>query len=164
MGTPTVLTNGTIVTGFAQLDNCALYIDENGLIGDIFNMQRLGQKEFPENTLRIDVQNAYIIPGMIDSHIHGIGGFGTEDCSPESILGMSERLADYGVSAFLPTVYTNLPEDMIKAEKAIVQAMGTKKAQKSWASTWRDRSFPQSGSTPRILRECTPSTPSCSNS
>ncbi|MFA6775865.1 MAG: N-acetylglucosamine-6-phosphate deacetylase [Sphaerochaetaceae bacterium] len=130
MGTPTVLTNGTIVTGFAQLDNCALYIDENGLIGDIFNMQRLGQKEFPENTLRIDVQNAYIIPGMIDSHIHGIGGFGTEDCSPESILGMSERLADYGVSAFLPTVYTNLPEDMIKAEKAIVQAMGNEKGAK----------------------------------
>ncbi len=47
MGTPTVLTNGTIVTGFAELDNCALYIDENGLIGDIFNMNRLEQKQFP---------------------------------------------------------------------------------------------------------------------
>ena len=65
MGTPTVLTNGTIVTGFAELENCALYIDEKGMIGDIFNMQRLDQKKFPENTLRIDVQHAYIIPGML---------------------------------------------------------------------------------------------------
>jgi N-acetylglucosamine-6-phosphate deacetylase len=130
MGTPTVLTNGTIVTGFAQLDNCALFIDEKGMIGDIFNMDRLEQKQFPPNTIQIDVQGSYIIPGMIDSHIHGIGGFGTEDCDPASILGMSERLADFGVSAFMPTVYTNLPEDMMKAEKAIVDAMGHEKGAK----------------------------------
>lgn len=130
MGTPTVLTNGIIVTGFAKLDNCALYIDENGLVGDIFNMDRLEQKKFPSNTIRIDVQNSYIVPGLIDSHIHGIGGFGTEDCSKDSILGMSERLADYGVSAFLPTIYTNLPEDMMKAEEAIVEAMGKEKGAK----------------------------------
>jgi len=130
MGTPTVLTNGTIVTGFAQLDNCALFIDDKGMIGDIFNMDRLEQKQFPPNTIQIDVQGSYIIPGMIDSHIHGIGGFGTEDCDPASILGMSERLADFGVSAFMPTVYTNLPEDMMKAEKAIVDAMGHEKGAK----------------------------------
>lgn len=28
----------------------------------------------------IDVGGSYIMPGFIDSHIHGIGGFGTEDC------------------------------------------------------------------------------------
>ncbi|MFA6845884.1 MAG: N-acetylglucosamine-6-phosphate deacetylase [Sphaerochaetaceae bacterium] len=127
MGTPTVLINGTIVTGFAQLDDCALYIDGNGLIGDIFNMSRLEEKIFPSDTVRIDVQKAYIIPGMIDSHIHGIGGFGTEDCKAESILGMSERLADFGITAFMPTIYTDALEDMFNAEKAIVEAMGKEK-------------------------------------
>lgn len=127
MNTPTVLTNSTIVTGYAQLENCALAIDEQGYISDIFNMARLGEKHFPEGTIKLDVGGAYIIPGLIDSHIHGIGGFGTEDCRPESILGMSERLADFGVSAFLPTIYTNLPDDMMRAEKAIVQAMGHEK-------------------------------------
>lgn len=127
MNTPMILTNSTIITGFAQLNNCALSIDEDGLISDIFNMSRLGQKKFPSNAIEIDVQGAYIIPGLFDSHIHGFGGYGTEDCSVDSILGMSDRLADYGVSSFLPTIYTNKPEDMIRAEKAIIGAMGKEK-------------------------------------
>ncbi len=127
MNTPIVLTNSTIITGFAQLEHCALSIDENGLVSDIFNMKRLEEKHFSPHTIHIDLGGDYIIPGLFDSHIHGIGGFGTEDCKEESILGMSERLADYGVSSFLPTVYTNLPGDMIRAEKAIVDAMGKEK-------------------------------------
>ncbi|HAP57001.1 MAG TPA: N-acetylglucosamine-6-phosphate deacetylase, partial [Sphaerochaeta sp.] len=107
MSLRTVLTNGTVVTGYAKLKNCALYITEEGEIGDIFNMRRLEEKHFPPDTIMIDVQGSYIMPGFIDSHIHGIGGFGTEDCKASSILGMSERLADFGVSAFMPTVYTD---------------------------------------------------------
>ena len=30
MSLRTVLTNATVVTGYAKLDDCALYIDENG--------------------------------------------------------------------------------------------------------------------------------------
>ena len=73
------------------------------------------------------MQNNYIIPGLIDSHIHGIGGFGTEDNTPDSILGMSERLADFGVTRFLPTIYTDSEENMMDGVKAIVEAMGKEK-------------------------------------
>jgi N-acetylglucosamine-6-phosphate deacetylase len=123
----TVLINGTVLTGYAKLENCAIYIDEKGNIGDIFNMQRFSQKDFPKDTIVIDVQNSYIIPGLIDTHIHGIGGYGTEDNSPDSILGMSERLADFGVSRFMPTIYTDSEENMINGVKAIVEAMGHEK-------------------------------------
>ncbi len=75
-----------IITGFAQLENCTLAIDENGLVSDIFNMNRLEQKSFPSNTIRIDLQGDYIIPGLFDSHIHGFGGYGTEDCSVDSSM------------------------------------------------------------------------------
>jgi N-acetylglucosamine-6-phosphate deacetylase len=70
------------------------------------------------------------MPGFIDSHIHGIGGYGTEDCNPNSILGMSERLADFGVTAFMPTVYTDKLDRMLASTKAIVQAMGKEKGAK----------------------------------
>jgi N-acetylglucosamine-6-phosphate deacetylase len=33
----TVLINGTVLTGYAQLNDCAIYIDNNGNISDIFN-------------------------------------------------------------------------------------------------------------------------------
>ncbi len=123
----TVLVNGTIITGFAKLQNCGLFMDQDGTIGDIFNMKRFEQKSFPANTQVIDAQGAYITPGFIDTHIHGIGGFGTEDATVESILGMSERLADFGVSAFLPTIYTDKIDRMFASIEAIVAAIGYEK-------------------------------------
>lgn len=123
MGT-TVLTNATVIAGSAKLPDCGLFIDAAGNIGDLFNMKRFGQKQFPLGTEFIDVQSAYVTPGFIDTHIHGIGGYGTEDASPESILGMSKRLADFGVTGFFPTVFTDTKERMIASVEAIVEAIG----------------------------------------
>lgn len=119
-----VLINATVFTGYAQLKNCCVYIEEDGTIGDIFNMNRYDQKIFPDGTEILNLKGSYILPGFIESHIHGIGGFGTEDNSVESILGMSKRLADFGVSRFMPTVYTDTVEQMMGGIKAIVEAMG----------------------------------------
>lgn len=123
MGT-TVLTHATIIAGSAKLHDCGLFIDAAGNIGDIFNMKRFRQKQFPPGTESIDVGGAYVTPGFIDTHIHGIGGFGTEDASVESILGMSKRLADFGVTGFFPTVFTDTTERMISSTEAIVSAIG----------------------------------------
>ena len=122
-----VLINGTILSGVAKIDNCALAIDDEGKIDDVFRMKRLQEKNYPDSTILIDVKGAYITPGLIDTHLHGIGGFGTEDCSVDSILGMSERLADFGVTSFLPAVYTDRLDKMIASIKAIVGAMGKEK-------------------------------------
>ncbi len=130
MSTPYVLINGTVISGVAHIENCALSIDSDGNIEDVFRMKRLAEKNYPAETQLIDVKGAYIAPGLIDTHLHGIGGFGTEDCDPASILGMSERLADFGVTSFLPTVYTDKLDKMIASTKAIVEAMGKEKGAK----------------------------------
>lgn len=122
-----IFTNATVITGFATIKDCGLFIDGDGKIGDIFYMSRMPQKSFPDDTMVIDVKGCTITPGLFDSHIHGIGGAGTEDCKPESILKMSDRLADYGVTDFLPTIYTDEFEQMKAAETAIVEAMGHEK-------------------------------------
>ncbi|MFA5468920.1 MAG: N-acetylglucosamine-6-phosphate deacetylase, partial [Sphaerochaetaceae bacterium] len=72
----TLLLNGTVITGSVKLKDCALFIDSDGTIGDVFHMSRLKQKSFPSDSREIDVRGAYITPGLIDTHIHGIGGFG----------------------------------------------------------------------------------------
>lgn len=119
-----VLINATVYTGYAKLKNCGVFIEDDGTIGEIFNMNRFGQKVFPKDTEKLDLKGSYILPGFIESHIHGIGGFGTEDNSVDSILGMSKRLADFGVSRFMPTVYTDTTENMLAGIKAIVAAIG----------------------------------------
>ena len=72
------------------------------------------KKVFKPDTIFIDAKGSYVAPGFIDTHIHGFGGFGTDDYSTESILKMSELLAEYGVTGFIPTLYSAPKKDIIK--------------------------------------------------
>ncbi len=69
----------------------------------------------------------YAIPGFIDTHIHGFGGFGTEDAREESILKMSDALFSHGVTSFFPTIYTDTIECMKSAIRAVRDARGKEK-------------------------------------
>lgn len=75
----------------------------------------------------LDAEGMYLIPGFIDTHIHGIGGAGTEDADPEAILTMSETLASAGVTSFFPTIYTDTEERMLADIRAVVEAKGHEK-------------------------------------
>lgn len=117
------LYNGTLLSGFSVMEQCAVLI-EDGKIADVFSQKRFEKKHFEPDTRLFDVQGAYIAPGFIDTHIHGFKGHGTEDVSCDSILAMSKDLAEYGVSAFNPTLYSSDEETFIKAIKAVTDAMG----------------------------------------
>ncbi|ACC98897.1 N-Acetylglucosamine-6-phosphate deacetylase [Elusimicrobium minutum Pei191] len=72
----------------------------------------------------IDAKGAYLAPGFIDLHIHGSGGFGTEDMSAESLLKMSLFLAKMGVSAFCPTLYPSNKKTMVENIEKLLPAFG----------------------------------------
>jgi len=120
---PVCLFNGTVFTGFAAMEKCAV-LAEDGLISDVFSQKRFEQKKFGSSVRLIDAGGACIAPGFIDTHIHGIGGYGTEDSSTESILSMSLCLSKYGVTSFNPTLYPSEPEHMLHAVSKITAAMG----------------------------------------
>lgn len=118
--------NATVIAGYARMDRSAVFVEGNS-IADIFSERRFAQKAFGPEVELIDAQGAYLTPGFIDTHIHGIGGFGTEDLSADSILGMSRALPSWGVTSFAPTIYPMPEEDMIRAIRAVVEAMGREK-------------------------------------
>ena len=60
----------------------------------------------------IDLSNKLVIPGLIDQHIHGCGGFDVEDASLEALAAMSEELARHGVTSFCPTVMARPIEEL----------------------------------------------------
>ncbi|AEE17438.1 N-acetylglucosamine-6-phosphate deacetylase [Treponema brennaborense] len=117
------LYNGTLLSGFSVMEKCAVLI-EDGKIADVFSQKRFEQKRFASKVRLIDVEGAYIAPGLIDTHIHGFNGHGTEDISADSILAMSKDLADYGVSSFNPTLYSSDEPTFVKAIEAVTEAMG----------------------------------------
>ena len=122
----TCIHNATVFNGFTMMRNCAVLIKQNKII-DVFNENRFKQKTFKDDTIFIDAKGAYVAPGFIDTHIHGIGGYGTDDYSVNSILKMSEILSEYGVTSFIPTLYAAPKEELIQGITAIVRAMGQEK-------------------------------------
>ena len=127
------LHNGTILSGYATMENCSVLV-EDGTISELLSEQRFSQKQFGTEVEVIDVGGAYISPGFIDTHIHGYGGFGTDDavypeCRSEkevieSMVAMSRLLVKFGVTAFNPTVYPMAGDEMTKAIAKIISAMG----------------------------------------
>jgi N-acetylglucosamine-6-phosphate deacetylase len=121
--TPICLHNGTVLTGFAAMEHCTVLM-EDGVIADVFSKKRFDQKHFSPDVRIIDVGEAYIAPGLIDTHIHGFGGYGTEDASTDSMIEMSRLLTRYGVSSFNPTLYPSEPEAMLRAVSNVAAAIG----------------------------------------
>ena len=127
------LHDGTVLTGFAMMEHCSVLI-EDGAIADVFSQRRFEQKNYGADVQIIDVNGAYIAPGFIDTHIHGYGGYGTDDAvypevafsknPAESMLEMSRLLVKQGVTAFNPALYPAPGETMTNATAQLASAIG----------------------------------------
>lgn len=111
------------------MEDCAVYV-KDGHIADVFSEKRFKEKKFAPHVELIDVNGAYIAPGLIDTHIHGFCGFGTDDASTDSVLEMSKALVSRGVTAFNPTLYPTPGDEMIEAVRQVANAIGNEEGAK----------------------------------
>ncbi|MBR4121151.1 MAG: amidohydrolase family protein, partial [Spirochaetales bacterium] len=114
-----LIINATLVSG----NRSGLFINEEGRIADVFSMTDFDRSKYGDCSV-LDVEGRLVTPGLIDTHIHGIGGYDPADCNSETTLRMSETLARFGVTGFLPTLYAGRPEKMKKEASAIAKAIG----------------------------------------
>ena len=104
--------NGIVLSGLTSNQQRSAVLVEDSKIKDTFSEERFLKMNFGPEVRLIDAKGNYIIPGLIDTHIHGFKGHGTDTCTTEGILQMSKDLAQYGVTAFNPTMYPSDTEDM----------------------------------------------------
>ena len=123
------LKNTRIFTGYTYIDNGAVIIKDEQIY-DVVGSERLKKIELDPDTEIIDLKGAILTAGFVDTHIHGINGFGTEDGTVESILGMSESLIEYGVTSFCPTIYPQPDQDFLSSLHACRDAIGHEKGAK----------------------------------
>ncbi|MGI5869306.1 MAG: N-acetylglucosamine-6-phosphate deacetylase [Kiritimatiellia bacterium] len=71
--------------------------------GRIVAIRKPGEKAAQPSETQIDAQGAYLAPGFIDLHIHGLHEF-LVDNGPEHLAAIAKRLPRYGVTGWLPTV------------------------------------------------------------
>lgn len=70
--------------------------------------------EVPAGIELIDAKGGYIGAGLIDIHIHGAGGADAMDANEDTIETISEMIAKFGVTSFLPTTMT-MSQELIES-------------------------------------------------
>lgn len=108
--------NGRIVLPDGISDNTAILFDKK--IAGIVSPEGI-----PSNAEIIDANGNYVIPGLIDMHIHGYLGEDASDGNFEGLQTMAEGVAKNGVTAFLPTTMTVSYEELRTAFAQIRRAM-----------------------------------------
>lgn len=101
----TTLKNGCVFTHgthFEQLDVCF----ENGVITGLSESSDTGEV--------IDCSGCYVLPGLVDIHMHGCCGHDVCDADVRSLSAIAGYEYAHGVTAFCPTTMT-LPDDRLAA-------------------------------------------------
>lgn len=88
---------------------------QDGILKEIFEeasqIHLLGQQALGETTVW-DMDGDLVIPGLIDTHVHGAGGCDVMDGTIESLLTLAAALLKEGTTAFLPTTMSCIPEQL----------------------------------------------------
>jgi len=75
----------------------------------------------PIGTEFIDLRGLTMLPGFVDIHVHGGGGYDTMDGSLESLCGLAKYKMEEGVTNFIPSLVA-APNDRVKDAISAVKA------------------------------------------
>jgi len=113
-----IILNGTIITPFELIEERAVFIKDGKIsaIDDKKNVTRSLNSEI------INTGDGFIVPGFIDIHVHGGGGFDAMDGSYEAIKEIAKTHSRFGTTAFLPTTMTMSKNRILKSLESINKA------------------------------------------
>ncbi|HEY8910419.1 MAG TPA: N-acetylglucosamine-6-phosphate deacetylase [Desulfosporosinus sp.] len=82
-----------------------------GIVEEASQIPLIGEQALKEATVW-DMEGDLLIPGLIDTHVHGAGGCDVMDGTAESLQTLAEALLKEGTTAFLPTTMSCIPEQL----------------------------------------------------
>ncbi len=103
--------NATVYVDGKGLKKCTLSFDER--------IEKIAKKEKKGAEIISLPDNAIVLPGFIDQHIHGAGGSDGMDGTPNDIYTIATTVAKEGTTGFLVTTMTQSPENITKALSAV---------------------------------------------
>lgn len=131
--TALAITAGRVVTPQAELFD-ATVVCQGGRITEILPggapLNGFGGRHISRH---INLPDATLLPGFIDLHVHGGGGWrvgvagdlqGTATADADSLVEMSRFMANTGVTGFLPTLSTASVEEMTATVRQVANLVG----------------------------------------
>jgi len=110
--------NGTVVTPEETWSPGALVVAAEAIAA----VGALGETPIPTGAKRVDAAGHFVVPGLVDLHIHGLLG---HDCMGPGLAKAIQRLPAYGVTAFLATTLTRPAAETQEALAAMVAVLAT---------------------------------------
>jgi N-acetylglucosamine-6-phosphate deacetylase len=96
-----------------KLRNAVICHDDFTFRAGGFQIRKGDFSSFEEAADGVDLQGAYVIPGLIDIHLHGSVGVDFSAASLPGLMKIAEYLGRNGITSFVPTSMT-LPEETLK--------------------------------------------------
>jgi len=114
----TIILTGKIITPFKLLKDKAIFIEK----GEIIAIKDRENMTTPVNSEIINTLDGFIVPGFIDIHVHGGGGFDTMDGSYKAVKEVARTHSRFGTTAFLPTTMTMSKDRILRSIRSINEA------------------------------------------
>lgn len=121
--TMTLWRNAKIATPKGLWNDGYLLVDTNGTIAEAGREGRPGSlRHTGLNGAERDLGGRVVLPGLIDVHVHGGGGFKAMSGEYADLDGMSRFHAESGTTSFLATTMTDAPEAIERTLAGIARA------------------------------------------
>ncbi|MBQ8546597.1 MAG: N-acetylglucosamine-6-phosphate deacetylase [Clostridia bacterium] len=100
-------TNGYIFNSDKECFEKANVVCKDGYIESIGD-------DVPSRCDVVDLNGKYLIPGLVDVHTHGIGGYDFNDATKEQVEKMRMCYAKAGTTSVMATFASQTPENLVK--------------------------------------------------
>ena len=87
-----------IIDGYKRIDNGAVLVEDNSITGIFNDYHNIDYDKV------IDAKGNYIIPGLIETHTHGIIGYDFNTCQHQDMMKISDALIEEGVTCFMASL------------------------------------------------------------
>jgi len=95
-----VIENGTLYTATRVIPDGAVLVEGQ-------HIEAVGKRDelsVPAEAQHLDASGGSIVPGFVNVHIHGVGGYSSLDGEVASLQAMSLLLTRHGVTSWVPTI------------------------------------------------------------
>ncbi len=112
---PTVLTGARILTPDDEIEGGSVIV-EDGRIAEV-----AAGLSVPAGVEVVDLRGLTLVPGFIDIHVHGGGGFSLATRDAEEVRSYARWVVAHGVTSFVASIVGETPEDGEAALRAIAE-------------------------------------------
>lgn len=104
-----LIKNGTVlIDGKKRIDNGAVLVEDTKIVGVYRDYSHVEYDEC------VDAKGQYIVPGLIETHTHGIMGYDFNECTKEQLQEIAEASLKEGVTCVMASLVCEDRQRMIE--------------------------------------------------